>query len=208
MHMHQIRKWLLLLSTIKRQSTEHPEIPPARIMRILQEAPSTVLAQLPERQNIKKTIQRERSRNFPTNPRLIGELAEIPERYRKTLEGVDFLLYDSFEDQDYTLPGRVIIFATQDNLRTLFKSKIWFADGTFSTVPTIFFQLFTVMGSVVQGQQTLVFPLVYALLENKEQATYAKVFEVLMAKAEDAEIQVQHPQRVMTDFELAIVNPV
>ena len=48
--------------------------------------------------------------------------------------------------EDYDLDcGRIIIFSTRENLKLLFKSEIWFLDGTFDTVPSMFFQLFTIM---------------------------------------------------------------
>lgn len=147
-------------------------------MRELQNVDSNVLAELPDRQNITKLIQRERSRGMPTNPKQVDQLGRIPDRFRKTLAGENFLLYDSFEDANAVTDlddeetnenehiGRVLIFATKQNLCVLAKSKVWYVDGTFKTSPTIFYQLFAVMGSVshtVDGTaKDSVFPLVYA----------------------------------------------
>ena len=100
---------LKTLCSMRREATEHPEAPPARIMRSLQEAPPAVLARLPDRENIKKQIQRERLRELPTNPRSINEMREIPDKYQKTLVGDNFLLYDSYEDDDYEIFQGVII---------------------------------------------------------------------------------------------------
>ena len=47
---------LQLLSGMKREATEHPEEPPSRILRRLQGAPSSVLAELPDQENIKNFI--------------------------------------------------------------------------------------------------------------------------------------------------------
>ena len=118
-------------------------------------------------------------------------------------------MYDSFEDENYNQNhGRIIIFSTNENLRNLFKSQTWYVDGTFSVVPTLFFQLFAIMGSVSQGDNVVALPFVYALMENKEQVAYKKVMEILMLKAEHAGIQVRRPPRVMSDFELAIINAI
>lgn len=133
---------LKLLTSMTRQASEHPDEPPSRIMRRLQDAPKSVLAQLPERENIRKQIQRERLKELPTNPTSIEDLQEIPDRYRMTKNGDNFLLYDSYEDDSYTTPdARIIIFSSTHNLRQHFKSQTWFVDGTFSVVPTLFFQL-------------------------------------------------------------------
>ena len=177
-------KSLRLLANIKRTAAEQPEAPPARIMRCLQEATPAVLAQLPDRTNIRKQIQRSRLKELPSNPQSIAALREIPDVYRKTLVGENFLLYDSYEDENYDLEcGRIIMFCTQENLRLLFRSQTWFVDGTFSTVPSIFFQLFAILGSrtqVYKGvEQVIALPLVYVLLEGKEQVANSKIFEIL-----------------------------
>ncbi|XP_058799990.1 uncharacterized protein LOC131669250 [Phymastichus coffea] len=120
-------------------------------------------------------------------------------------------MYDSHTDEDYN-SDRILVFATRENLRLLFSSTIWFLDGTFDTVPSIFFQLFTIMGSVTQTykgtERKIAIPLVYALLENKKEIAYSKVIEVTLSAAEEAGIRIRHPQIVMTDFELAIINAV
>ena len=54
-----------------------------------------VLNKLPERENLKRNIRRERSKNTPPNPRNLTELLEIPELYRRTFTGDNFLMYDS-----------------------------------------------------------------------------------------------------------------
>ncbi|KAL7286787.1 hypothetical protein TKK_0018932 [Trichogramma kaykai] len=87
------------------------------------------------------------------------------------------------KDDDFTLMcGRIIIFSTCENSEVLFRSPLWYVDGTFSTVPSIFFQMFALMGSVNQEhkgvEQIIVLPLMYALMEGKKQITYAKTFEI------------------------------
>ena len=66
------------------------------------------------------------------------------------------------------------------------------------------------MGSVLQinnnTEQTIALPLVYSLLESKEQIAYAKVLEVSFAAAERFGIRVNRPQKIMTDFELSTIN--
>ena len=71
------------------------------------------------------------------NPIRIQDLAEIPDIYRKTLAGELFIIYDSFSDESYDLTcGRIIVFATKENLRILFeRSRTWYVDGTFKVTP-------------------------------------------------------------------------
>jgi len=132
---------LKVMTNIKRKASEIPEAPPAQILRTeLQQVPNGILAELPERQNISKAITRHCVKNMPSNPRSMEELHELPMKYKQTIAGEQFLLYDSFEDIDYQLMcGRIIIFATKNNLRLLMNSATWFVDGTFKLFQQYFF---------------------------------------------------------------------
>ena len=72
-------------------------------------------------------------------------------------------------------------------------------DGTFKTAPELFFQLYTIYSCTANR----LLPCVYALLPNKQQATYTIFFEILK--------QLQHtlaPTNLMVDFEIAILNAI
>lgn len=128
---------LKTIAGIKRAACDHPEAPPSRILRELQDAPSSILAQLPNRVNIVKSIQRERLKNMPSNPRVIEDLQKVPDKFQLTKTGEKFLVYDSFCDDDCGAGcGRILVFATRENLRLLFRSAIWFVDGTFKSAPS------------------------------------------------------------------------
>ena len=83
----------------------------------------------------------------------------IPDKFKKTKTGENFLIYDS-KDKD-----RLLIFATERNLQLLNSSQQWFMDGTFNSVPSLFHQLLTIHGEI-NGQH---YPLIYALMPNKTQ---------------------------------------
>lgn len=117
---------------VKRKAEEHPEEPPSRILRTeLENVPSAVLSQLPERENLKKSIRGTRRKNLPDNPTSLLELGELPVDFKKTTTGDQFLIYDSKNDDDDELDGRIIVFATRRNLELLAASSMWFLDGTF-----------------------------------------------------------------------------
>jgi len=101
--------------------------------------------------------------------------------------------------------GRILVFATKEYLRILFKSRIWFVDGTFKTAPDIFLQLFTIHGLYDKDYS---FPLVYALLENKLELSYTAVLQAVKAIATATGIHVLDPETVIADFEVAIINAV
>lgn len=171
-----------------------------------------VLAELPDRLTLRKTISRTRLKNLPSNPQTMDDLQRIPTDFRSTLSGDNFLLYDTYEDEDYENEfGRIIIFATNENLRNLFRSRIWFVDGTFSCAPSIFFQVFAILAAVSQpaarGQvQTIGLPFVYALMETKQEGAYRIVFQIIIQRAREINLEIAMPAIIMSDFELAIIN--
>lgn len=129
-----------------------------------------------------------------------------------TTTGDRFLIYDSKGTQDVT-SGRVIVFSTRRNLELLATSRIWYLDGTFKVSPSIFTQVFTVLGTYNQNpldpESTIVpFPFAYCLLSSKETCQYSAVLRALVSTAEEYGIAGLRPRAVMTDFELAIINAV
>ncbi|CAN7940556.1 unnamed protein product, partial [Ixodes pacificus] len=106
--------------------------------------------------------------------------------------GEGFLLHDT-ESGD---SDRIIVFATTENIKKLGDSTLWFADGTFKVFP-LFYQVYTIHGFL---HGTFV-PLVFALLSNKTQSTYTRLFGVLRA-------HISHPcvKLIYTDFELAAMK--
>lgn len=93
-------------------------------------ASGRVLAQLPERENLKKSIRRERNKNAPSNPKSLADLDDLPETYQRTVTGDNFLLYDSKAHGEIP-DGRVLVFATRRNLEVLKECDEWYVDGTF-----------------------------------------------------------------------------
>ena len=85
-----------IIAQIKRKAAEHPEQRPAQLLRTeLQGVPSGVLSQLPEQTALSGTVRRTRRKNLPPNPQTLSELEDVPDIYKKTLVGEQFLLYDS-----------------------------------------------------------------------------------------------------------------
>lgn len=103
------------------------------------------------------------------------------------------------------------MFASKRNLEILRECDHWYADGTFKVSPTIFTQLFTILGSVpaVVGDpnsEKIALPLVYALLSSKQEVQYEAVYKAVQAAAEEYGIPDFAPKNIMSDFERAIIN--
>ncbi|XP_022171031.1 uncharacterized protein LOC111034225 [Myzus persicae] len=73
----------------------------------------------------------------------------------------------------------------------------WLCDGTFSCVPSIFHQLYTIHGI----NYSKVVPAVYILLPNKKEDTYKRMFLALIFLKPQL-----NPKSMMFDFEKAAMN--
>ena len=89
---------------------------------------------------------RHRRRHLPPNPKSLNDLEEIAERYRATLTGERFLLFDSYDNGK--TKNCILVFATRKNLELLAKSHIWVLDEVFKVSLNIFTQVFTILGTV------------------------------------------------------------
>ena len=120
---------------------------------------------LPTVSSLRRSIRhaREKENSDPSVPLSLSELT-IPPQYQNTAKGDKFLLYDSKDDD------RVLIFGTKKNLELLSNSTTWMMDGTFQTVPALFYQLYTIHGEIRDAY----FPLVFGLLPKKSEAIYVK----------------------------------
>ncbi|KAJ8682127.1 hypothetical protein QAD02_017919 [Eretmocerus hayati] len=169
--------------SVKNEAQRQPERPPSQIARdATRDLSQRVLARLPERENLKRSMRKVRRRHLPANPRILDELLDLPERFTITFTGKKFLIYDSREVEDV---GRVIVSATKRNLLLLRESDVWFLDGTFKVSPSIFTQLFTVLGIVKRHQNFAALPLVYALLSSKETRQYSTALQAIKSAAEE-----------------------
>lgn len=215
-----------LTRRIKRKAEAHPEQPPSQLLRTeLQGVSEEVLSQLPSQPSLVRTVQRVRRTDLPAAPTKRWHLKEIPDRYKKTLLDEQFLLHDSGppvedssdeysdsdseEEHDEVVQPRVIVFATRKNIELLCHSATWFLDGTFKTAPSIFAQLFTIMGLRARAghpEDIVAVPLVYAFLSGKTTELYREVLEAVKAAVDRFNITPCVPTKIMCDFELAILN--
>ncbi|XP_025191560.1 uncharacterized protein LOC112591837 [Melanaphis sacchari] len=79
------------------------------------------------------------------------------------------------------------------------KCDHWYADGTFSTSPNLFYQIYTVHGI----QYNNIFPSIFALLPNKTENTYIVFYKSLKTLNESL-----NPKSIMVDFEKAAINAI
>ncbi|KAJ8670986.1 hypothetical protein QAD02_002245 [Eretmocerus hayati] len=204
---------------LKRTADEHPELPPTQIMRTqLAGLRPGVLSKLPERTNVNKALRRYRRREMPANPQSLNELETIPERFQKTMDVEQFLLYDSREDENFNQAlGRVIVFGTRRNLELLAKSDTWSIDGSFGFAPEIFTQVSNYEQFYPEHKLArrhdddaplIAFPFVFSLLSGKSQVLYETALRAVTSAATEWGIRDCRPRRCLLDFEIPMMNAV
>ena len=82
-----------------------------------------------------------REKLLPSNPKSLD--FQAPQLYSTTNDGEEFLIYDSISKR---LGGRLMIFSTQSLIQMLCECEIILIDGTFKTRPTLFSQVYVIMG--------------------------------------------------------------
>ena len=150
-------------------------------------------AAMPSKSTLCRRIQRARRRVNPTPPiPTVRHGFDIPDKYRYTADGKQFLLWDSGRDDI----NRILAYCSEEGLDLLLNKPHWFCDGTFKASPDIFYQIFSlhvyISGAVV--------PVLYAMLPNKTRETYVRLLTKL------SEMRDFHPESILTDFETAILS--
>ena len=103
------------------------------------------------------------------------------------------MLFDSGIGDDQ----KIIVYGTPKFVPLLCTSDNWYCDGTFSVVPNLFLQLYALHAE----KDGVIFPCISALLRNKSEATYDRLFKKLL------EIEpLLNPITIMIDFEKAAMD--
>ncbi|CAF4286796.1 unnamed protein product, partial [Rotaria sordida] len=143
-------------------------------------------------------MSKARRKNMPVIPKYC--VFEISTAYQQTLSNKRFLLMDYYLKR---AKERVVIFSSDQQLNLLFSSDVIFIDGTFSTAPENFDQVFLI--HIQQFNQGLL--VVFGLLPNRRTTTYMDLFKRLKEEA-IAINKVFEPKQVVSDFESALVSAV
>ena len=108
------------------------------------------------------------------------------------------LIYDN-----HSSDKRVLVFASEDGLNLLGSTDTWFIDGTFSTAPSQFQQIFCIRAAIGNTHVSVA----YALLPSKTQHIYEECLTAILDACLQRDIRPS-PNTVVTDYEIAIHNAV
>lgn len=117
------------------------------------------------RWSMRRKIQKSKNKvsNHPPLPRHFDDLNELPDQYKKTVDGERFLLFKEEVEKQV----RMVFFASAQGLILLQRSETWSCDGTFTVMPEPFLQLYTVMAELNNKS----YPCFFGLLPNKRGPT-------------------------------------
>lgn len=156
-----------------------------------------VIQRIPTFQSVKTALYRHRAKLIPKLPKT-ADTIDLPDEWTETLAGDKFLQCD---DTDVN-GNRILLFATDENLRRLCDATVVMGDGTFYSCPRVFYQIYTIHAAV-DGQM---YPLVFAFLPNKTEQTYLRFLSLLKDVVRERIQTVFTPEIVMLDFEMAMRN--
>ena len=136
-------------------------------------------------------------RPAPPVPATLADV-NLQDDFKKTSNQADFLQYDSGPESQ----NRILVFSP-DSLERLADAETFYMDGTFSVAPRPFKQLYTIRIPFKDVSMTAV----YAFLPNKRQETYTELFQAIVDKCNNRNLQL-NVQTIVTDFEDAVLRAV
>ena len=128
-------------ASIKRESQATHDTPQQILGAALQNISETAAINLPQINNLKRTIHSQRKDNdLPPAPLRREDIPVLPGRYQVTQAGEQFMIFDRGVGDN----ERILIFVTQQGIHFLSNNSHWFMDGTFKLCPEIFYQIYTI----------------------------------------------------------------
>jgi hypothetical protein len=107
--------------------------------RDFDDSDADVIRQIPTFYSCRTALYHSRAKVMPKLPKSQADI-ELEGQWTETSTGERFLLCDDTNAQGH----RIVIFATNDNIRQMCNSTLLLCDGTFYTCPGLFSQLYTV----------------------------------------------------------------
>lgn len=186
-----------VMNDISNQAVQTTGLAPIQVLSECRKSlPTSVDPIMPLDRSIVQNICRKRAKLVPHEPKTATEL--ILDGDVRTYSDEDFLLYDNVEFLDGT-DRRMVVFATNQNMEILAKSKHWIMDGTFKTCPRIFSQLYVIMGKV----NDIYVPLIYSMMTYKDKRMYMELFHIISQRFAEMDLP-NSLETVGIDFELSV----
>ncbi|XP_067660451.1 uncharacterized protein [Haliotis asinina] len=128
---------------------------------------------LPSFPSLKSSLYRHRRTTIHVLPQTRAD-AHLEGQFTTARDGRRFLLCEDGQED------KIIIFPTDEQMRCLAEADTLYMDGTFSCCPHLWNQLYTVHARIGYSM----YPLVFALLPNRQQTTYTRMFTLLKTEVQ------------------------
>ena len=149
---------------------------------------------IPKEDSMKRTLRRVRSNIYPKIAKIDDIILEGTQ-WSTTggeLNPEPFLFYDNKNNNN-----RIIIFSSKTCREILSETKIIYMDGTFSTCPSEFYQVYILHASI----NNLIIPVMYALLQRKNKDTYIELLSAIRDQFVSLSI-------ISIDFEQSVIQAI
>jgi hypothetical protein len=185
---------LKLRSTIRDRTANVIETPVETIIACVGQNEDRLGSHMPAISSIQRGIRRQRFKMMCPHPLPKARPdIRIPVEFMQTTRGEQFLLHDGGAEHKF------LLFGTRQNLEILAASDHWYMDGTFSVVPPLYSQMYTI--HVMHSGHHI--PCIYGLLESKTMKAYESIFDIILC-----EINRRQPSTISIDFEIAAINAI
>jgi hypothetical protein len=188
-----------VVAQIKEQAQESSSSPAQIIQNNIMRTSEEIFPYMPSQNALQMRIKRVRKTNTPLEPKSLEQI-NIPDSFCHTFNEELFLVKNLEIGSE-----RILLFTTKANIQHLSLSPFWIMNGTFKTVPRIFYQLYTIHAPVGAEENSRILPLVYALMSGKSKELYQALFQNLIEFAEESNISLR-PSTILTDFEKAAID--
>ena len=141
------------------------------------------------------------------NPEYLARAANRHRQKMRPAEPTDL----EFEIQEEHIPAdflksdvkvdgkRHLVFATQNMLNLMTRSKTWYVDGTFKVIKAPFTQLFSFHSFVRSGECLKQVPVAFVLMSGKRKRDYKKVLKAIKNLTNERKLE-----KFVLDFESAL----
>lgn len=162
--------------------------------------PNSVMGRLPNRSALRKLVQRRRiETNAPTQNITDLNSINIPETLKmyelSSGQSEIFQLIDTGPNDH----NRILVFGRESHRQWSHQMQRVYVDGSFAITPLPFRQVYVIMAE----RTGFVFPILYALLPNKQEVTYTSLLERIKILWPNFS-----PLSISVDFEMAAIKSV
>ena len=157
----------------------------------------THLPTLPSFSSMSSALYRHRRKTIPVLPQTRAEV-DLEDDWTRTTDDERFLLFSDGEE------NKILAFSTDQQLRDLRAAETVYMDGTFSSCPALWDQVYILHAR----KDCSTYPLVFVLLPDRQMTTYRRLLRLLKNHVQEKLQQQLAPSRMQTDFEIAAIQAI